>query len=209
VNCTAAPAPLARQRRAPLSATLEAVRPRVPRSRIGMAATDDFQPTWFAPAAGHERAFAPTQFVERRRFPRQPHASIGRLLEQSALPQGASVPTTSGTRTMPCMSATPTPGGFAFAGGSAIGPRPPTRPLMPRPSHLPHVAMHAMGDDSGFGRDGLEPHAAPGLRGIVARVERALDRLLPSPLGTLLGLFVCISLAMAVMSTLLPLIDLR
>jgi hypothetical protein len=51
-----------------------------------------------------------------------------------------------------------------------------------------------------------EDAAAPA-RAWFARLEQALDRLLPSPIGTLLQLFVCVSLTMAMMSAMLPLID--
>jgi hypothetical protein len=51
-----------------------------------------------------------------------------------------------------------------------------------------------------------EESAAPA-RAWIARLEHALDRLLPSPIGTLLQLFVCVSLTMAMMSAMLPLLD--
>lgn len=216
--------PLARHRRAPLSDTLTAARPLAARDRVEIAATDDFQPTWFAPAQDHERGFAPTQFVERRRFPRQPHASLGRLLEQPSLPAaGTTVASASASAmsamssmtamaakgAMACMSATADlgQGGFAFAGGGAsFGAQ---RPVSARTQRPASTTMNSSSDDSGFGHEGLDFPVARGLRGIVSRVERVLDRLLSSPLGTMLALFVCIALAMAVMSALLPLIDLR
>ena len=44
-------------------------------------------------------------------------------------------------------------------------------------------------------------------RGWLARFEEALDRLLPGNLGSLLQLFICVSLSMALISSLLPLVD--
>ena len=44
-------------------------------------------------------------------------------------------------------------------------------------------------------------------RGWLARFEEALDRLLPGNLGSLLQLFICVSLSMALISALLPLVD--
>ena len=44
-------------------------------------------------------------------------------------------------------------------------------------------------------------------RGWLARFEDALDRLLPGNLGSLLQLFICVSLSMALISALLPLVD--
>jgi hypothetical protein len=39
------------------------------------------------------------------------------------------------------------------------------------------------------------------------RIEAALDRLLPPGFGTLLGLFLCVSLSLALISSMLPLVD--
>lgn len=44
-------------------------------------------------------------------------------------------------------------------------------------------------------------------RGWLARFEDTLDRLLPGNLGSLLQLFICVSLSMALISALLPLVD--
>ena len=44
-------------------------------------------------------------------------------------------------------------------------------------------------------------------RGWLSRLESALDRLLPGALGSLLQLFVCVSLTMAMISALLPMVD--
>lgn len=44
-------------------------------------------------------------------------------------------------------------------------------------------------------------------RGWLARLESTLDRLLPGALGSLLQLFVCVSLTMAMISALLPMVD--
>lgn len=41
----------------------------------------------------------------------------------------------------------------------------------------------------------------------LGRLEAVLERILPAPVGTLLGFFVCVSLAMATMSAMLPLLD--
>ena len=47
----------------------------------------------------------------------------------------------------------------------------------------------------------------PGVPGWLARVESLLDRLLPGHLGSLLQLFICVSLTMAMISAMLPLVD--
>jgi len=47
----------------------------------------------------------------------------------------------------------------------------------------------------------------PVRRGWFARLEDTLDRLLPGNLGSLLQLFICVSLSMALISALLPLVD--
>jgi hypothetical protein len=171
-------APLARQRRTP------------PLSNawfdVPVHAADELAPGWFAPmhrdAANDARPHAPTRFVERRRHPRQPGASLGRLLERSAV-AGVS------------------------HGGTWM-------PMAAAPMATATVAVAAMPRAAAAMRSTEEPERpvaalAAGLRRGCARVERALDRLLPSPLVTLLQLFVCISLAMAVMSLMLPLLDLR
>ena len=44
-------------------------------------------------------------------------------------------------------------------------------------------------------------------RGWLARLEGALERVLPGPLGSLLQLFICVSLSMALLSAMLPMID--
>jgi len=43
--------------------------------------------------------------------------------------------------------------------------------------------------------------------GWLARLENALDRLLPGNLGSLLQLFICVSLSMALISSILPIVD--
>jgi hypothetical protein len=47
----------------------------------------------------------------------------------------------------------------------------------------------------------------PARRGWLARFEGALERLLPGNLGSLLQLFICVSLSMALISAVLPLVD--
>jgi hypothetical protein len=47
----------------------------------------------------------------------------------------------------------------------------------------------------------------PARRGWLARFEDALERLLPGNLGSLLQLFICVSLSMALISAVLPLVD--
>jgi len=44
-------------------------------------------------------------------------------------------------------------------------------------------------------------------RGWLWRIEQALDRVLPAHLGTLLQLFVCVSLSMALLSAMVPMLD--
>jgi len=43
--------------------------------------------------------------------------------------------------------------------------------------------------------------------GWLARLEAALERALPASLGTLLALFICVSLSMALISSILPIVD--
>jgi hypothetical protein len=180
-------APLARQRRTPplSNAWFE----------VPMSASDEFAPSWFASthrvASPADRAHAPTRFVERRRHPRQPGASLGRLLDSPSMRAAAGrVDGSSGA--MPAM------GGVSH-GGTWMPPL-----VAAAPAARPVTTMR-----SGDGGDRPGTALGAGLRGVFARVERLLDRMLPSPLVTLLQLFVCISLAMAVMSLMLPLLDLR
>jgi hypothetical protein len=56
-------------------------------------------------------------------------------------------------------------------------------------------------------RAAAESSRLPVRRGWLARFEDALDRLLPGNLGSLLQLFICVSLSMALISALLPIVD--
>ena len=128
-----------------------------------------FAPTESAPADPQDAGFAPTQWLERRRVPREPLAS-------AALPQP--LPDLAPARVARARVVAPPPGSLvAGVAGGGLG-----------------VLVDVDAPDTAFQAFG-------------AMLERLLDRLVPSALGTFLQLFVCISLSMAALSAMGPLID--